>query len=184
MPEDLERQLRETRFQLNQKVFQLETLYETGLSLGASLQIEEIVGEFLLLSVAMVDARAGFLLLRDENRRRLVLAQQANLDDNQQDLLLAEALGDRLKKAMRSDSTLHLDATALPPKLKSQHLMAIPVGDEGLLGVIDKETRQGFQAFTEADAHLLALTGQQAGTALANARLYRSIATCKSLVSM
>ena len=83
-----------------------------------------------------------------------------------------------------SDSTLHLDATALPPKLKSRHLMAIPVGDEGLLGVIDKETRQGFQAFTEADAHLLALTGQQAGTALANARLYRSIATCKSLVSM
>ena len=58
MSEDLEGQLRETRFQLNQKAFQLETLYETGLSLGASLQIEEIVGEFLLLSVAMVDARA------------------------------------------------------------------------------------------------------------------------------
>ena len=93
MSEDLEGQLRETRFQLNQKAFQLETLYETGLSLGASLQIEEIVGEFLLLSVAMVDARAGFLLLREEGHRRLSIAQQANLNDAQLELFLEGELG-------------------------------------------------------------------------------------------
>jgi hypothetical protein len=138
----LDDQLRETRFQLNQKAFQLETLYETGLSLGASLQIEAIVGEFLLLSVAMVDARAGFLLLREEGHRRLSVAQQANLDDAQLELFLAGELGGKLKQAMRSGATLHLDSADLPQELDTQYLLAIPVGDEGLLGVLDKETRQ------------------------------------------
>ena len=182
MSKDLEGQLREMRFQLNQKAFQLETLYETSLSLGASLQLEEIIGEFMLLSVAMVDARAGFLLLRDENHRRLTLAQQTNLDDAHLELILEGKLGDKLKRAMRKRATLHLSADDLPRTLNCQHLMAIPVGDEGLLGVLDKETRQGFHPFNEADAHILELTGQLAGTALANARLYRSIAEEKNLV--
>jgi len=182
MSSDLAAQLQETRFQLRQKTFQLESLYESGLNLGASLEIEEIVGEFMLLALAMVDARAGFLLLREKGQRQLSLAQKTNLDDAQLDLLLEGPLGEKFKKAMRTGATLRMDSTELPAALKSEYLVVIPVGDTGLLGVIDKETRSDYQAFSETDVHLLELASHQAGTALVNARLYRSIAEEKNLV--
>ena len=98
----------------------------------------------MLLALAMVDARAGFLLLREKGQRQLSLAQKTNLDDAQLDLLLEGPLGEKFKKAMRTGATLRMDSTELPAALKSEYLVVIPVGDTGLLGVIDKETRSDY----------------------------------------
>ncbi|MFT7694793.1 MAG: hypothetical protein ACI8P2_003427, partial [Candidatus Latescibacterota bacterium] len=70
--EQLSQELRETDFLLNQKILQLETLYQAGLNVGSSLEIGQIVDEFLPQAIAMVDARAGFLLRRERGHRELV----------------------------------------------------------------------------------------------------------------
>ncbi len=176
--EDLARQLRDTNFLLNQKIVQLETLYEAGLSLGASLQLEQIGGEFLFLAVAMVDARAGFLLLRDE-RRHLIVAQHTNLDPAQLELLQTTSFKDKLRRSARATGKNRADKLAT--QLAGNHMLVVPVGEEGLVGVLDRETHQGITTFGEEDHHLLKLCCQQAGTALANARLYRSMVEEKNL---
>ena len=70
-PEELARRLEETTFRLNQKIVQLETLHQAGLALAASLQVEEVMGESMLLAVGMVDAHGGFLFLKEETGNRL-----------------------------------------------------------------------------------------------------------------
>ena len=173
--EALARELRETDFLLNQKIVQLETLYQAGLNLGGSLEVEEIVGEFLLLAIAMVDARGGFLFFREERTRDPSLVQHANLDEAQLEFLRAGPLYEKLKRVMLEDFSLYLEPADLPPEFGRHHLLMVAVGKTGVVGVVDKETRQGVEGFSEADGHLLELVCQQAGTALANARLYRSM---------
>ena len=166
---------REANFQLNRKVVELETLYDVGLTLSASLQIEEVIEEVLLRAVGIVDARAGFLFLKDERAGHLGLAHQIHLNEGQCAALREPSVRRRMGRVMKSRRPLHLGPGDLPAGLGGEYAAVVPVGDLGFLGVVDKESRKGVQPFSEADAHLLELVGQQAGAALANARLYRSV---------
>jgi adenylate cyclase len=179
--EQLARDLRESNFLLNQKIVQLETLYQAGLNLGASLQVEEIIGEFLFLAVAMVDARSGFLFLKGDEGEPFVPVQHAGLEEEQISLLCAPLLYGKLTQVIGGEDPLYFGPEELPPNFEGSFMLVVPVGEEGFVGVIDKETRQGVQAFSDVDGHLLELTCRQAGTALANARLYRSMVEEKNL---
>jgi class 3 adenylate cyclase/PAS domain-containing protein len=166
-------ELRDTNFRLNQKIVQMETLYDAGVNLGASLQIEDVIGQILPLAVVMLNARGGFLFLKDERTRRFTLGERTNLDETQLALLQAAPMREKLKRAMQSDAPLYLGPGDLPAALKSQYMLVATVGTVGFIGAVDKETRQGVEAFDEEDGHLLELIGQQAGTALTNARMHR-----------
>ncbi|MEW6751015.1 MAG: adenylate/guanylate cyclase domain-containing protein [Candidatus Latescibacterota bacterium] len=176
----LAQQLREANFRLNCKVLQLETLYEAGLALGGSLQLEKIAGEFLLLAMSMVDARAGFLLLKDESTGRLELVHHAGLTPAARQALCGGDLRPRLRRALGA-SPLRLAHPDLPPALGAHQLLVLPLARDGLVGVMDKEVRGGIVPFTESDTHLLELACRQAGSALANARLYRRVEAERSL---
>ena len=95
-PAELARRLEETTFRLNQKVVQLETLHQAGLALAASLQVEEVMGESMILAVGMVDARGGFLFLKEETGNRLALARHTNLSPEQIVLLSSGPVHDAL----------------------------------------------------------------------------------------
>ena len=107
--EQLARDLRESNFLLNQKIVQLETLYQAGLNLGASLQVEEIIGEFLFLAVAMVDARSGFLFLQEEEGELFAPVQHAGLEEEQIALLRAPPLYEKLTQVMGGEDPLYFD---------------------------------------------------------------------------
>jgi GAF domain-containing protein len=62
-----------SNFQLNRKVVELETLYDAGLSLSSSLEVEDVIEEVLLLTVGILDARGGCLILKDERTGRFGL---------------------------------------------------------------------------------------------------------------
>ena len=168
-------ELRDTQFRLNQALVQQEALYHAGLALGATLQVEEVIGEILPLAVSMVDARSGFLFLRDERSRRFSLVHEINLTTAQQDVLGTDAARKKLRQVMSMDTPLYCAQGTLPGDLGGHHLLVVCVGEAGFIGVIDKESRQGVRGFDEEDGHLLELMGRQAGTALVNARLYRSV---------
>lgn len=177
----LTRELRETDFLLNQKILQLETLYQAGLNMGASLEIGQIVDEFLPQAIAMVDARAGFLLRRERAHKQLVLEDHTNLDQEQLALIGRDPLAGLMRSVLRTGKARALALGELSGILADRHLLAVPLGREGVLVVLDKETRAGVQDFSEADVHLLELICRQAGVALANARLYRDMEEEKNL---
>ncbi len=180
-PEDLARRLEATTFQLNQKIVQLETLHQAGLALAASLQVEEVMGESMLLAVGMVDARGGFLFLKEETGNRLALARHTNLSPEQIVLLSVGSVHDELQLAMTRSLPSFFGPEDLLDELEIQFMLVVPVSNLGFIGVVDKESRSGIQSFTEGDGHLLDLMAQQAGSALANARLYRNMVEEKNL---
>ena len=177
----LARELTETNFRLNQTQAQLETLNQAGLNLAASPQAQDVVGEYLQLAVAMVDASGGFFFLKDESSNRFELAAQINLAREQLDSLDDRPFRNKLRRAMRDHSALLLGGDDLPRGFSNGELLVAPAGTHGFLGVIDKESRDGLQPFSDDDARLLQVMGQQAGMTLANARMYRRMVEERNL---
>ena len=173
-------QIREVNFQLNRRVVELETLYDAGLTLSKTLQVEAVIEEVLMLAVGVVDARSGFLLLKDGATGRLSLDHQIGLDEAQCRALTTPTIRRRMTQIIRNQKPLHLGTSAFSSELGVDFALVVPLQNLGVLGVVDKESREGILDFGEPDAHLLELMGQQAGSALANARLYRDILEVKN----
>ena len=171
----LDRALDEANFRFRQKIVQLENLYEAGVNLGASLQVEEVMGGILPLAVATLDARAGFLFVKDGKSRRLNLVESINLPPRQAEILEQRGMRQRLGRVTRLQGPLFLGPDQLPSNFKGRHMMLAVIGDAGCIGLIDKETLDGLVGFDQEDGRLLELMAHQAGAALANARLHRNI---------
>ncbi|NKB68834.1 MAG: PAS domain S-box protein [Candidatus Latescibacteria bacterium] len=165
---------------LNRHIYQLENLHQASLGLGETLELDkvmELVGDLFFLAITMVDARCGFLFLRDEKTRRYTLAYNQGFDDDQLVRLKAPRQLARLRRVMGQGGPLRLEAGPLG----DHPMLLVPLGGEGFLGVVNKEFRHGIGSFTEADGNLLELMGKQAGLALANARNFRDLTAERNL---
>ena len=181
LSDSLSQELHETRFRLDQTQAQMETLCQAGLRLATSLQLQDLVGEFLQLAVSMVDARAGFFFLKDEKTNRFELVERSNLTAAEISPLDDREFRNRLRPIMKSRSCACIGADDLPRNFPGSELLITPVGTSGFIGVVDKESREGLQPFSDGDGRLLQVMGQQAGLALANAAIYRRMADERTL---
>jgi sigma-B regulation protein RsbU (phosphoserine phosphatase) len=178
----LRRRLKEQSFQVNFRGVELEALYDVGLAVAATLDLEQLSEEILLRAVSLLDARRGALYLLDEG--------------------LNEGLGEGLDGGMggrryRAARTFGGDAGASfavgDPDLQTslaggaatpaavlpgaRHLLGVAIEIEGsprgFLAMGDKESRRGVGPFPPGDRRTLALFANQAAIALENARLHR-----------
>ena len=170
---------REANFQLNRKVVELETLYDAGLALSSSLKVDNVVEEVMLSAVGVLDARAGCLFIHND-KGQLILIHQVGLDEEQLVLLRSPIIRRRLNRVLKTQKPIVLKPGTLSEAFGITHGLIAPVGQTGILAVFDKENRKGILPFTEADTRLLELMAQQAGSALANARLYDNILEVKN----
>ena len=177
----LNQELQETRFRLKQTLAQMETLCQAGLRLATSLQLQDVVGEFLELAVSMVDARTGFFFLKDEKTNRFELVERINLTAAEIAPLDDREFRNRLRPIMKGRSCACIGVDDLPANSPGLEVLITPVGTSGFVGVVDKESRQGLQPFSDGDGRLLQVMGQQAGLALANAAIYRRMAEERTL---
>ncbi len=161
----LRRQLKEQHFQINYRVLELEALYDVGLAVAGTLDLDQLSEEILLRAVSLLDARRGALYL---------LADGAYRAEN--------TFGGEAGPAFAAADQLagFLEAGAAPPASLlpgARYLLAVPIAIEdsprGLLVVGDSETRRGVGPFQPADRRTLALFANQAAIALENARLHR-----------
>jgi PAS domain S-box-containing protein len=174
---DLAKELEASTFQLNHRLLQMETLYEAGLVLSGVLDASSLQEDFVQLAVSSVDARAGFLILRDaEGGATSVVNVESGVRS-----LLPTLLKKELQQVSATAGPLNIgDLSSGTPW---QSLLLVPVGDHGCLGVADKDGRDGVQASTETDAHLLEMLGRQAGMALTNASLFRAVSEERNLTA-
>ncbi|MEZ5333590.1 MAG: SpoIIE family protein phosphatase [Thermoanaerobaculia bacterium] len=159
--------LKEQRFTHNYRGVELEALYDVGLAIASTLDLDELAEGVLLRAVSLLDARRGALYLRDEEgdfRLDHTFGGEAS-----EILTAGDARLSALLAAEKDPDTDLLPGT--------HHLLAVPVevdGDpRGLLVVGDKESRTGVGPFGERDRRTLGLFANQAAIALENARLHR-----------
>lgn len=161
----LERQLKEKHFQANYRGVELEALYDVGLAIASTLDLDRLSEEVLVRAVSLLDARRGALYLLVDGSYRL-----------------DRTFGGDARPTFPADEEheLFLGNDGPPPEgllPDARHLLAVPIetdaGRRGALLVGDKESRSGVGPFPARDRRTLALFANQAAIALENARLHR-----------
>jgi phosphoserine phosphatase RsbU/P len=160
-----QRLLQETRegdFQLKYRLWELESLYDIGLSIASTLNIDEVADEILFRMISLTNARRAAVYLRDGGRFALYRSFGDVSAEFLDQLLIPDRLDDAAKAIFPDAST----SVAVPIK-----------GNNAVIGVLaaaDRETRDGgIGEFAVNELRLLSLFATQAAVALENARLHR-----------
>ncbi len=155
----LERRLKKSRFAAMHRNVEQQALYDVGLAITSTLDLEETSEAILAWALSLLDARRSALYL---------------LDDESADHLyrLTHALGGDARPSFTCVDD-HVPEDVLPGAV---HLLAVRIDIDsvprGFLVVADKESRHGVGPFGESDRATLELFANQAAIALENARLH------------
>jgi len=159
--------VREQHFQANFRGVELEALYDVGLAIASTLDLDALGEEVLLRAVSLLDARRGALYLLDgggEYRLNRAIGGEAA------ERLKVDEL--RLEECLRGEGP---GPEGMIPG--AEHLLAVPIEIDGkprgVLVVADKESRRGVGPFLPTDRRTLSLFAHQAAIALENAKLHR-----------
>lgn len=161
----LKADLKEQQFQVNYRVVELEALYDVGLAVASTLDLDRLSEEILLRAVSLLDARRGALYILEDGRYRLdrTFGGEAAPWFAGDDPELRRFLSDGGEAP----------APLLPG---ARYLLGVPIevesGPRGLIAVGDKESRRGVGPFLVSDRRTLSLFANQAALALENARLH------------
>ena len=166
--------VREADFELKYRVWELESLYDVGLSIAGTLDLESLADDILMKSVSLLNARSGTLVVRPGASAdgELPVFVRSIGTPLVSDGTTPDPVGRVLVCNRREDRP---EVLAAAP---AEKLLAVPIASEGrplgLLVVADKENRAGgIDDFGPADSRILSLFGNQAAIALENARLHR-----------
>ncbi len=163
--------VRRTDFELKYRVWELESLYDVGLSIAGTLDLESLADDILLKSISLLNARSGTLIVWEPGGEEAILQKDfgSPLLDPHAALLLPDEILVANTRAERAAALAQAPA---------EKLLSVPIRSDnkciGVLVVADKENRAGgVDNFVGTDARTLSLFGNQAAIALENARLHR-----------
>ena len=169
-----QRLLQETRegdFQLKSRLLELESLYDIGLSIASTLNVDELADEILFRMISLTNARRAALYLREEGGFKLYRSfgevREGFLDTDLTEQLIREG----------KPLTFEGGAACLFPDCATFVAVPIKGSNDAVIGVLaaaDRETREGgLGAFETNELRLLSLFANQVAIALENARLHR-----------
>src|SRR5216684_5241018 len=166
----LSQEAREGDFQLKYRLWELESLYDIGLSIAGTLNIDELADEILFRMISLINARRAVLFLRDAGRFRVY----RSFGDTRSDFLDDE-ITDRVIAAGEALTFEDSSECIFPGCIAT---VAVPIkGNNAVIGVLaagDRETREGdVGAFEANELRLLSLFANQVAIALENARLHK-----------
>lgn len=160
----LQEQIRRQSFQESYRLVELEAVYEVGLAIASTLELDELSEGVLLRAVSLSDARRGALYLLEDGsfelNRTIGGDARRRLEPDDEQLT-------------RLDGEATVEQDLLPG---ARFALALPIeidgSPRGLLAIGDKESRHGVGPFAEADRRTLGLFANQAAIALENAHLH------------
>src|SRR5512140_2444008 len=157
-------------FELKYRVWELQSLYDVGLSIARTLDLESLAEDVLMTSVSLLNARSGSLLVRAQKDEGFFAKHVG------EPLLNADAIYEVPAEAVLANT--RESRPAFLRDAPAEKLLLVPIAVEnralGVLVVADKETRGGgVEDFTAADVRVASLFANQAAIALENARLHR-----------
>lgn len=163
---------REGDFQLKYRLWELESLYDIGLSIASTLNVDELADEILFRMISLTNVRRAALYLREEQGFKLYRSfgevREGFLEAELTEQLIRE--GKPLAFAGGSACLFPDCATFVAVPIRTGNNDAVI----GVLAAADRETREGtIGGFEQNDLRLLALFANQVAIALENARLHR-----------
>ena len=169
-----QRLLQETRegdFQLKYRLWELESLYDIGLSIASTLNVDDLADEILFRMISLTNARRASLYLKEDGGFKLYRSfgdvRESFLDADLTEQLLRE--GRPLTYEGGSECIFPDCTTFVSVPIKGTNDSVI-----GVLAAADRETREGgIGAFEANELRLLSLFANQVAIALENARLHR-----------
>lgn len=167
-------EVREGELQLKYRLLELESLYDIGLSIASTLNLEDLADEILARTISLLDARSAALFLRKGDRFELYSA----FGSVRGALLESEIEADLTRELIEDGKPLKIDSGADCVFPGCESFLAIPIkSNKGVVGVLaaaDREQRDGgIGHFGDGDLRLLSQFATQAAIALDNARLHR-----------
>jgi sigma-B regulation protein RsbU (phosphoserine phosphatase) len=171
----LAQEMREGDFQLKYRLWELESLYDIGLSITATLNVDDLADEVLSRMISLTDARRAALFLREKGQGPSTdFKVYRAFGDVRSDFLDGEITNQLVQSG--DAITFATGADCIFPDCTT--FVAVPIrGSSGIIGVLaaaDREMRDGgIGAFEEKDLRLLSQFANQVGIALENARLHR-----------
>ncbi|MEO8378532.1 MAG: SpoIIE family protein phosphatase [Acidobacteriota bacterium] len=167
----LTQETREGDFQLKYRLWELESLYDIGLSIASTLNIDELADAILFRMISLTNARRAALFLREGEAFRLYRSF-GDVREEILDVELSEGL-------IREGKPLAFEGgtDCLFPGCVAFVAVPIKGSNDAVIGVLaaaDRETREGgIAAFESNELRLLALFANQVAIALENSRLHR-----------
>jgi len=189
--------------ELERKVYEMEKLYRLGVQVSSTLDINMVLDFCINTTVEVLEARAGFLFLIDEKKRRLFLATMAKSEDkipHSQGLSSTDSvrivkpekvwlepgksIADRVAKDKKPllvnsvDSKERLSNRIYKDcgfEVKSILCVPLLVKDK-VIGVIQVCNKRKDVIFKKEDEHLLVSFAVHAAIAIENAKLYQEVA--------
>lgn len=166
-------EIREGDFQLKYRLWELQSLYDIGLSIASTLDLDKLADEILFRAISLLNARRAALYLRKDGRFFL----HRSFGEVRAQFLDEELDSDSSAKLLLEGSPIRFDASAdcIFPGCESFVAMPIQINGEviGVLAASDREQREGgVGRFEENDLRVLSLFANQVAIALENSRLH------------
>ncbi len=159
----LEEGLARAQFLTRYHDVELEAIYDVGLAIAGTLDLDLLGEEILLRGISLLDARRGAIW--DYRGDGYHLRQ--SIGGSARSFLSTELV------SLLVQQNREAEGEALP---KAQHFLSAPIesdnGPGGILVLADKESRNGVGPFTAGDQKTLSLLANQAAIALETARLH------------
>jgi phosphoserine phosphatase RsbU/P len=168
-------EIREGDFQLRYHLWELESLYDIGLSVASMLDLSQLGDEILMRTMSLVNARRSALYLRQGER--FVLHQ--SLGGARAQFLDDEITGEDAKRLLQDGEPLTFETKADCIFPGCESLVAMPICNSerqviGVLSAADREFRDGsVGGFEDGEIRLLSRFANQVSIAIQNARLHR-----------
>jgi sigma-B regulation protein RsbU (phosphoserine phosphatase) len=167
----LMQETREGDFQLKYRLWELESLYDIGLSIASTLNVDELADEILFRMISLTNARRAALFLREDGGFKLY----RSFGEVREGFLEAELTEELMREGR--PLTFAGGAQCLFPDCETFVAVPIKGSNDAVIGVLaaaDREMREGgIGAFEANELRLLSLFGNQVAIALENARLHR-----------
>lgn len=169
-----QRLLQETRegdFQLKYRLWELESLYDIGLSIASTLNVDELADEILFRMISLTNARRASLYLKEDGGFKLY----RSFGDVRESFLDADLTEQLIREG--KPLTFEGGSACIFPDCTTYVSVPIKGSNDSVIGVLaaaDRETREGgIGAFEPNELRLLSLFANQVAIALENARLHR-----------
>jgi len=162
---------------LTNRLREVSTLLEAGKAINLGLDLDDVLSTIVGCAQELLDGRDASIMLTAGNRELRTVSTRGESSAVGARVAFGEGIAGRVattrEPLLISGVVEHAQArmTGPPPP---DSAMSVPlVHRENLLGVLNVNAKQG-RIFTDHDLRALALFGEQAASAIANAQLYQA----------
>ncbi len=170
-------------YNLNNRLQEINALYEAGKSLGSTLKIKELLNKILSLAAGVTEAEIGSLMLMNPSGEYLAIEASIGLDRNLTDTVKLPIGSSIAGYVAKSGAPLIIEDVEKDERFKrinkerysSSSLLCVPLKvTNRILGVINMANKRGGEIFTEHDLKLLTTFAAQAAAAIDDARQFEN----------